>query len=80
MVEQAGRVAADRGVYRVVGFAKFLRRLGLYVAALGFFIGGAVCARRHGDVLGAAAVSVIVGAVFLSAFEVVHNINLLVGV
>ena len=77
MVEQAGRVAADRRIDGVVGLGKFRGAFGIDVfAAVLVGLRLAVCraarSARYGDVLCAAAIAVIVFAVFLSAFKVVH--------
>ena len=72
-VEQARRVARNACVYRKVGLAKFGGGFRFVVAAaFAFLIGRAARAARYGYVLCTAAVAVVVLAIFLSAFKIVH--------
>ncbi len=77
-VEKAGRIAAYGGVDGVVRFGKFRGCLGVYIARrFGRFVCRAAGVACDGNVFCAAAVSVIELAIFLSAFKIVHGMNLL---
>ena len=74
-VEQTGRVARDGGIHREVGLGEFRGGFGIGLfAVIAFLIGGAFGAVRYRYILCAAAIAVVVFAVFLSAFKIVHNV------
>ena len=73
-VEQTGRRAVYCGIDGVVRLGEFRRRFRFHIV-LRLFIGSAFGALRDADALCATAVAVIVAAVFLTAFEIVHNIS-----
>ena len=77
-IEQAGRVAFYRRIYREVGLREFRRAFGIEIEfVVGGFVSGAGSAARHAHVTRTAAVAVVVLAIFLSAFEIVHLLTLL---
>jgi len=76
VVEKAGRIATDRGIDRIVGLGELSRRFGFEVGVIALFISCAERALRNRYVARAAAIAVIVTAVFLTAFKIVHDVLL----